>query len=64
MAGIHMVRTDGQRVDPLLAMVHAVLFWVRNVVLTPLILLVSLFTDRKRLLHDLLLGVVVVRDPY
>ena len=32
-----------------------------NVVLTPLILLISLFADRKRTLHDLLLGTVVTR---
>ena len=62
IAGVRMFRTDGDPVDPMLAMVHAVLFWVGNVVLTPLILLVSLFTDHKRLLHDLLLGVVVARD--
>ncbi|MEX3008269.1 RDD family protein [Hoeflea sp. TYP-13] len=60
--GIRMLRTDGYDVDPMLAMVHAVLFWAGNVIFTPLILLVSLFANRKRLLHDLLLGVVVIRD--
>jgi len=39
-----------------------VLFWAANVLLTPLILLATLFTDRKRTLHDLLLGTVVVRS--
>ena len=43
-------------------MVHSVLFWAGNVVLTPLILLVTLFADRKRTLHDLLLGTVVTRS--
>ena len=62
LAGIHMARIDGGRVDPMLAMVHAVLFWLANVIFTPLILLVSLFADRKRFLHDMLLGVIVVRD--
>ena len=38
---------------------HSVLFWAGNVMLTPLILLVTLFSDRKRTLHDLLLGTVV-----
>ena len=38
------------------------LFWAGNVVLTPLILLVTLFSDRKRTLHDLLLGTVVSRS--
>lgn len=62
ITGVRIVRSDGRRVDSLTAMVHAVLFWVANVIFTPLILLVSLFLDRKRLLHDALLGVVVVRD--
>ena len=43
-------------------MVHALLFWVAHVTLTPFLLLVSLFTSRKQLLHDLLLGTVVVRS--
>jgi uncharacterized RDD family membrane protein YckC len=39
-----------------------VLFWAGNVVLTPLILLATLFTDYKRTVHDLLLGTVVLRS--
>lgn len=62
ITGVRIVRSDGGRVDSMTAMVHAVLFWIANVIFTPLILLVSLFLDRKRLLHDALLGVVVVRD--
>ena len=49
-------------VDGLLAVVHSVLFWAGNVVLTPLILLATLFLDRKRTVHDLLLGTVVTRS--
>lgn len=62
MMSIRLERLDGARVDGLFAMVHAVLFWAGNVVLTPLILLASLFLDRKRTVHDLLLGTVVVRS--
>jgi uncharacterized RDD family membrane protein YckC len=62
MMGIRLDRLDGRPVDGLLAIVHTVLFWAGNVVLTPLILLATLFTDRKRTLHDLLLGTVVTRD--
>lgn len=62
MMGIRLDRLDGRPVDGLLAVVHSVLFWAGNVVLTPLILLVSLFADRKRTLHDLLLGTVVTRS--
>ena len=61
MMGIRLERLDGRRVDGLLAVVHSVLFWAFNVVLTPLVLLVTLFADRKRTLHDLLLGTVVTR---
>jgi uncharacterized RDD family membrane protein YckC len=61
MMGIRLDRLDGRPVDGMLAIVHSVLFWAGNVVLTPLVLLVSLFADRKRTLHDLLLGTVVTR---
>lgn len=62
LAGVRVERLDGGRIDPPLAVLHGVLFWALSAVLTPLILLVSLFTDRKQLLHDVLLGTVVVRD--
>jgi uncharacterized RDD family membrane protein YckC len=61
MMGIQLERLDGRPVDGLLAVVHTVLFWAANVILTPLILLAPLFLDRKRTLHDLLLGTVVIR---
>ena len=41
---------------------HAVLFWVSVSFLTPLILLVGLFNARKRLLHDIILGTVVINS--
>ena len=59
--GIGMRRVDGQRIDFMTAIVHLVLFWILNSVLTPLVLLVGLFTERSRLLHDLLIGTVTVR---
>ena len=59
--GIAMARMDGRRIDFLLSTVHIVLFWVINSVLTPLILLAGLFTERSRLVHDFLLGTVMVR---
>jgi uncharacterized RDD family membrane protein YckC len=42
--------------------VHAVVFWITVSALTPLILLVSLFNDRRRCLHDLLVGTVVINN--
>jgi uncharacterized RDD family membrane protein YckC len=47
---------------PLLAILHALIFWISISVLTPLILLVGLFTARRQLLHDLLLGVVALNS--
>jgi uncharacterized RDD family membrane protein YckC len=58
---IYLSRLDGGRIDPITAIVHSVLFWAGNAILTPLVLLVTLFSDRKRTLHDLLLGTVVLR---
>lgn len=58
--GLEMRVWDGQRLYPLLAALHAVLFWVSVSLLTPLVLLVGLFNDRRRLLHDIVLGTVLV----
>ncbi|MEA2882834.1 MAG: hypothetical protein QOH32_2090 [Bradyrhizobium sp.] len=41
---------------------HAVLFWVLISFFTPLILLVGLFNGRRRLLHDMILGTVIVNS--
>lgn len=43
-----------------LGAVHAVVFWLTTSFLTPLILLVGFFNDRKRLLHDMVVGTVIV----
>lgn len=39
---------------------HAVLFWVSISFLSPLVLLVGLFNARRRLLHDFVLGTVII----
>jgi uncharacterized RDD family membrane protein YckC len=61
MMGVRLERLDGRPIDGLVAVVHTVLFWAGNVLLTPLILLAALFLERKRTVHDLLLGTVVTR---
>jgi uncharacterized RDD family membrane protein YckC len=43
-----------------LGAMHAVLFWVSISVLSPFVLLIGLFNGRRRLLHDIVLGTVVV----
>ncbi|MGE0500266.1 MAG: RDD family protein [Rhizobiaceae bacterium] len=61
MMGVRLDRLDGQPVEGVFAILHTVLFWGLNVVATPLILAASLVLDRKRTVHDLLLGTVVTR---
>ncbi len=46
-----------------LGAVHAIVFWITVSFLTPFILLVALFNDRRRLLHDMLVGTVVINNP-
>ena len=46
-----------------LGAVHAVVYWISVSVLTPLILLVGLFDGRRRLLHDMLVGTVLINNP-
>ncbi len=44
----------------LLGAVHAIVFWLTVSLLTPFILLVGFFNERRRLLHDILVGTVVI----
>ena len=61
--GIEIRTVRGERMNYGLALLHALGFWFSVAFLTPLILLVALFTPRKQLLHDLLLGTIAVRSP-
>ena len=45
-----------------LGAVHAIVFWFTVSFFTPLILLVAFFNERRRLLHDILLGTVVINN--
>jgi uncharacterized RDD family membrane protein YckC len=45
-----------------LGAMHAVLFWISVSVLSPLVLLIGFFNGRRRLLHDFLLGTVVINN--
>jgi len=46
----------------ILGAIHAVAFWVTTSALTPLVLLVGPLNERQRLLHDFLLGTVVINN--
>jgi uncharacterized RDD family membrane protein YckC len=42
--------------------VHAVVYWISVSVLTPFILVVGFFNARRRLLHDMLIGTVLINN--
>ena len=45
-----------------LGAVHAIVFWISVSMLTPLVLVVCLFNERRRCLHDILIGTVVINN--
>jgi uncharacterized RDD family membrane protein YckC len=45
-----------------LGAVHAIVYWLTVSFLTPLILLIAFFNHRKRLLHDMLVGTIVINN--
>ena len=45
-----------------LGAVHAVAFWFSVSAFTPFVLLVAFFNQRRRLLHDIVLGTVVINN--
>jgi uncharacterized RDD family membrane protein YckC len=47
----------------LLGAVHAIAFWFTVSFFTPFVLLVCFFNHRRRLLHDILLGTVIINNP-
>ncbi len=59
--GITIRSLRGERMSYALALLHVLGFWFSVAILTPFILLVALFTERKQLLHDLVLGTIAVR---
>ncbi len=60
--GVQMRTWYGAPMYFLLGAVHAIFFWVLSTVLTPLVLLVTLFNPRRRTLHDYLTGTVMIND--
>lgn len=64
MFALRIERLDGLPVDPFYAILHGILFWVFHITLTPILLIVSLFSDKKRLAQDYVLGTVVIRSDF
>lgn len=46
-----------------LGAVHAIVYWITVSFLTPFILLVGFLNERGRLLHDILVGTIVINNP-
>ena len=61
MMDLVMTPTRGQPLDGWMALLHAGLFWVTAWISLPLSLLFTLFTPRRQMLHDLVVGTLVVR---
>lgn len=59
---IEMRTVYGAPAYALLGAVHAVIYWVSVSMLTPFVLLFALFNGRRRQLHDMLAGVVIVNS--
>lgn len=59
MMGLTVPMWYGGKVTPLIATFHALLFWFSLVIFCP-ILLWAFFDQRKRCLHDILAGMVVI----
>ena len=45
-----------------LGAVHAIVYWLTVSFLTPFILLIAFFNHRRRLLHDMLVGTIVINN--
>lgn len=61
MMDIVLTPTRTEPLDGWLAALHVFLLWVTVSILTPFVLLVALFTPRRQLLHDLIVGTLMVR---
>lgn len=61
ITGLTMRMKGGGAPDFITGAIHAVLFYLSVSILTPFVLLFALINGEKRLLHDILLGTVVIR---
>lgn len=53
--------TRGQPLDGWMAIFHAALFWLTFWICWPVTILFALFTPRRQMLHDLVMGTLMVR---
>ena len=62
IVGLKMRYVEGGTIEPVIAIIHTILFWFFMGL--PLLLIIGLFTAKKQLLHDLLLSTVMVRKDF
>src|SRR5690606_30466908 len=58
---IALTPTRGTTLDGWMALIHVLFFWLTTAILTPFIVAVGLVTNRRQLLHDVIVGTLMVR---
>ena len=58
---IVLTPTRGQPLDGWMAIIHAAVFWLTTWISWPISLLFVLFTPRRQMIHDLVVGTLMVR---
>ncbi|WEK06499.1 MAG: RDD family protein [Candidatus Devosia phytovorans] len=58
---IVLTPTRGQPLDGWMAIIHAAIFWLTTWISWPISLLFALFTPRRQMIHDLVVGTLMVR---
>ncbi|QQR40930.1 RDD family protein [Devosia rhizoryzae] len=58
---IVLTPTRGQPLDGWMAIFHAALFWLTFWISWPITILFALFTPRRQMIHDLIMGTLMVR---
>lgn len=61
MMDIVLTPTRGQPLDGWMAIFHAALFWLTFWISWPITILFALFTPRRQMLHDLIMGTLMLR---
>ncbi|WP_323014619.1 RDD family protein [Devosia sp.] len=61
MTDIVLTPTRGQPLDGWMAFLHALVFWITFWISWPLSLIFALFTPRRQMIHDLIVGTLMVR---
>jgi uncharacterized RDD family membrane protein YckC len=61
MMDIVLTPTRGQPLDGWMAILHALVFWVTIWICWPVTLLFALFTPRRQMIHDFIMGTLMVR---